>query len=76
MSPHVNPVSTTFAIQALEMWRAFEAGESEHVPSVSDLSPVRVVFASGTAELNRAMLQHFAQLQPDSGALRRFRIRT
>jgi hypothetical protein len=29
MSPHVNPVSTTFAIQALEMWRAFEAGESE-----------------------------------------------
>ncbi len=28
-SPHVNPVSTTFAIQALEMWRAFEAGESE-----------------------------------------------
>jgi hypothetical protein len=29
MSPHVNPVSTTFAIQALEMWRAFEAGEPE-----------------------------------------------
>ncbi len=29
MSPHVNPVSTTFAIQALEMWRAYEAGESE-----------------------------------------------
>ncbi len=29
MSPHVNPVSTTFAIQALEMWRAFEAGDSE-----------------------------------------------
>jgi len=29
MSPHVNPVSTTFAVQALEMWRAFEAGESE-----------------------------------------------
>lgn len=29
MSPHVNPVSTAFAIQALEMWRAFEAGESE-----------------------------------------------
>jgi len=29
LSPHVNPVSTTFAIQALEMWRAFEAGESE-----------------------------------------------
>jgi hypothetical protein len=28
-SPHVNPVSTTFAIQALEMWRAFGAGESE-----------------------------------------------
>lgn len=27
-SPHVNPVSTTFAIQALEMWRAFEAGDS------------------------------------------------
>jgi GT2 family glycosyltransferase/glycosyltransferase involved in cell wall biosynthesis len=34
------------------------------VPSVSDLSPVRVVFASGIAELNRTMLQHFAQLQP------------
>jgi hypothetical protein len=29
VSPHVNPVSTAFAIQALEMWRAFEAGESE-----------------------------------------------
>jgi hypothetical protein len=29
MSPHVNPVSTTFAIQSLEMWRAFQAGESE-----------------------------------------------
>ncbi len=29
LSPHVNPVSTTFAIQALEMWRAFEAGEYE-----------------------------------------------
>jgi hypothetical protein len=29
LSPHVNPVSTAFAIQALEMWRAFEAGESE-----------------------------------------------
>jgi len=29
MSPHVNPVSTAFAIQALEMWRAFEAGEPE-----------------------------------------------
>ena len=29
LSPHVNPVSTTFAIQALEMWRAFQAGESE-----------------------------------------------
>lgn len=28
LSPHVNPVSTAFAIQALEMWRAFEAGES------------------------------------------------
>ncbi len=29
LSPHVNPVSTAFAMQALEMWRAFEAGESE-----------------------------------------------
>jgi hypothetical protein len=29
VSPHVNPVSTAFAIQALEMWRSFEAGESE-----------------------------------------------
>lgn len=29
ISPHVNPVSTTFAIQALEMWRAYKAGESE-----------------------------------------------
>lgn len=29
VSPHVNPVSTAFAVQALEMWRAFEAGESE-----------------------------------------------
>lgn len=26
-SPHVNPVSAAFAIQSLEMWRAFEAGE-------------------------------------------------
>lgn len=29
LSPHVNPVSTTFAIQALEMWRAFQAGDAE-----------------------------------------------
>ncbi len=28
LSPHVNPVSTTFAIQALEMWHAFEAGDT------------------------------------------------
>ena len=26
--PHSNPVSTAFAIQALEAWRAFEAGEN------------------------------------------------
>jgi hypothetical protein len=26
MVPHLNPVSTAFAIQALEVWRAFEAG--------------------------------------------------
>jgi hypothetical protein len=29
LSPHVNPVSTIFAIQALEMWSAFEAGDYE-----------------------------------------------
>ena len=29
LSPHVNPVSTTFAIQALEMWAAFQAGEAD-----------------------------------------------
>ena len=28
LSPHVNPVSTAFAVQALEMWRAFQAGDS------------------------------------------------
>jgi hypothetical protein len=28
MVPHANPVSTAFAIQALELWRAFEAGET------------------------------------------------
>ncbi len=28
MIPHVNPVSATFAVQALEVWRAFENGES------------------------------------------------
>lgn len=27
MIPHVNPVSTAFAVQALEVWRAFEMGE-------------------------------------------------
>jgi hypothetical protein len=26
--PHANPVSTAFAVQALEVWRAFEAGET------------------------------------------------
>jgi hypothetical protein len=25
--PHINPVSATFAVQALEVWRAFESGE-------------------------------------------------
>jgi hypothetical protein len=24
MSPHVNPVSTVFALQALDMWREFQ----------------------------------------------------
>jgi hypothetical protein len=27
MLPHVNPVSTAFCVQALEMWRQYEAGE-------------------------------------------------
>jgi hypothetical protein len=26
ISPHVNPVSTVFAVQALEMWRQHETG--------------------------------------------------
>ena len=26
LSPHVNPVSTAFALQALEMWRGFQSG--------------------------------------------------
>ena len=34
------------------------------MPAISHLSPVRVVFASGNAELNRAMLAHFAALEP------------
>ncbi len=29
LSPHVNPVSSTFAIQALEMWRAAQGGETQ-----------------------------------------------
>jgi hypothetical protein len=29
MSPHVNPVSTVFALQALEMWREFHSAESK-----------------------------------------------
>ena len=28
MVPHANPVSTVFAMQALDVWRAFEAGEA------------------------------------------------
>ncbi|HWF06853.1 MAG TPA: hypothetical protein VG297_00235 [Bryobacteraceae bacterium] len=28
LSPHVNPVSTVFAIQALEMWRQYRAGSN------------------------------------------------
>jgi hypothetical protein len=32
MIPHVNPVSTAFSIQALEVWRAFESGESNPCP--------------------------------------------
>jgi len=35
LSPHVNPVSTTFALQALEMWRAREAGSGR--PCYNDL---------------------------------------
>jgi GT2 family glycosyltransferase/glycosyltransferase involved in cell wall biosynthesis len=35
------------------------------VPSIADLSPVRVVFASGIAELNQAMLAHFAAVRPE-----------
>jgi GT2 family glycosyltransferase/glycosyltransferase involved in cell wall biosynthesis len=35
------------------------------VPPVADLKPVRVVFASGIAELNQAMLARFAALRPE-----------
>src|SRR6185312_11453363 len=28
LSLHVNPVSTAFAIEALELWRTFEAGDA------------------------------------------------
>ena len=28
LSPHVNPVSTAFALQALEMWRGYQAGSA------------------------------------------------
>jgi hypothetical protein len=36
MVPHANPVSTTFAIQALEVWRAFEAAVTDpcHHPPI------------------------------------------
>jgi hypothetical protein len=36
MVPHSNPVSTAFAIQALEAWRAFESGEGSscHLPPI------------------------------------------
>jgi len=36
IEPHVNPVSTAFAVQALEVWRAFQAGEENpcHLPPV------------------------------------------
>ena len=30
MSPHVNPVSTVFALQAIEMWREFETSGEAH----------------------------------------------
>ena len=30
--PHVNPVSTAFAMQALEVWRAFDNGEPNPCP--------------------------------------------
>ena len=32
MIPHVNPVSATFAIQALEVWQAFESGSPNPCP--------------------------------------------
>jgi GT2 family glycosyltransferase/glycosyltransferase involved in cell wall biosynthesis len=35
------------------------------VPSIADLSPVRVVFASGIAELNEAMLAQFEAVRPE-----------
>lgn len=35
------------------------------MPPVADLTPVRVLFASGIAELNQAMLAHFAAVRPD-----------
>lgn len=35
------------------------------MPPAADLSPVRVMFASGIAELNQAMLAHFAALGPE-----------
>lgn len=34
--PHINPVSTAFAVQALEAWRAFESGE----PNPCQFAPI------------------------------------
>jgi hypothetical protein len=34
LSPHVNPVSTAFALQALEMWREYQAGSKPPCPHV------------------------------------------
>ncbi len=36
IEPHVNPVSAAFAIQALEVWRAWQAGEQDpcHMPPI------------------------------------------
>ncbi len=34
MSPHVNPVSTVFGLQALEMWREFQTGSKPPCPKM------------------------------------------
>ncbi len=66
MIPHINPVSTAFALQALHMWHTRRAAPAGDI----DLSrPVYLAFATGPQRAMAEFLDRVAESNPDSALL-------